>query len=211
MTFSYAVLLVLWKKVNYAKSLRKLNVKEKGLFLDVKLKLGRRKMVSEKQKSAAKKNIMKAQAKWKSMAAHEHAVAQPEGRARKKPGMGGSGKFYRVVVRDKSDFVMFRNHDIGKKGHIERLAGKRANGRWATVAWLINKKEAHIRNNILVGDNDDVKGILQKLRRKPKHLKGDIFEAAPRVNVPERLKPTAAMKKAQSKNIKKAQLARWKN
>ncbi len=129
---------------------------------------------------------------------------------RKKPGMGGKGKFYRVVVRDKSDFVMFRVHDVGERGHVERLAGKRANGRWATVTWLIDKNDAHVFNGILVGDTEDVRDVLGKLRRKPKHLKGDIFEAGPRVNVPERLKPTSAMRKAQSKNIKKAQMARWK-
>lgn len=173
-------------------------------------KIIKEKRSSPRQLAAAKKNIKKAQAKWKSMTKAEHAAAQPEGRARKKPGMGGKGKFYRVVVRDKNDFVLFRNHDIGEKGHIERLAGKRANGRWATVSWLIDKNEAHIENGILVGDNEDVKDVLGKLRRKPKHLKGDIFEAGPRINVPERLKPTPAMKKAQIKNIKKAQVARWK-
>ncbi len=167
------------------------------------------KKASPKQMSAAKRNIKKAQAKWKSMTKAEHAAAQPEGRARKKPGMGGSGKFYRVVVRDKNDFVMFRNHDVGDKGHVERLAGKRTNGRWATVAWLIDKNDAHVSNGILVGDIPDVVDVLGKLRRKPKHLKGDIFEAGPRVNVPESTKPTAAMKRAQERNIKKAQTARW--
>jgi hypothetical protein len=124
--------------------------------------------------------------------------------------MGGKGRFYRVVVRNKNDFVMFRNHDVGKKGHIERVAGKRANGRWATVSWLIDKNEAHILKGILIGDNEDVRGVLSKLRRKPKYLKGDIFEAGPRVNIPEKSKPTPAMKKAQMKNIKKAQAARRK-
>ena len=108
---------------------------------------------SLKQIIVAKKNIKKAQSKWKSMTKVQHAKAQPEGRARKKPDMGGKGKFYRVVVRDKNDFVMFRLHDIGKKGHVERLAGKRANGRWATVSWLIDKNEAHVDSNgILIGD-----------------------------------------------------------
>jgi len=165
---------------------------------------------SLKQRAAAKKNIKKAQAKWKGMTRAQHAAAQPEGRARKKPGMGGKGKFYRVVVRDKGEFVTFRIHDVGKKGHVERLAGKRANGRWATQAWLIDKKEAHISKGILVGDSKDVKDVLGKLRRKPKYLKGDIFEAGPRVNIPEKAKPTPAMKKAQMKNIKKAQAKRWK-
>ena len=165
--------------------------------------------MSEKQKLAARKNIKKALAKWKGMSRTERAAAQPEGRARRKPGTTGKGKFYRVVVRDKSDFVMCRNHDVGKRGHVERLAGKRANGRWATVAWLIDKREAHVVNGYLVGDNDDVRGVLGKLRRRPKHLRGDIFEAGPRVNVPESAKPTAAMKRAQNENIKKAQRARW--
>ena len=165
---------------------------------------------SLKQRAAAKKNIKKAQVKWKGMTRAQHAAAQPEGRARKKPGMGGKGRFYRVVVRPKGEFVTFRTHDVGKKGHVERLAGKRANGRWATVSWLINKNEAHVSKGILVGDSKDVKDVLAKLRRKPKYLKGDIFEAGPRVNIPEKAKPTAAMKKAQMRNIKKAQAARWK-
>lgn len=89
----------------------------------------------------------------------------------------GKGKFYRVIIRDKSDFVMFRNHDVGGQGHIERLAGKRASGRWSTVSWLIDKNEAHISNGILVGDTEDAKNVLKKLRRKPKHVKGDIFDS----------------------------------
>jgi len=116
------------------------------------------------------------------------------GSIRKKPGMSGSGKFYRVVVRDKNDFVMFRNHDVGEKGHVERLAGKRANGRWATQAWLIDKNEAHVSSNgYLVGDNEDVERVLLKLRRKARHLKGDVFMAGPEVK---------GLKKAK-KNIKK--------
>ncbi|MBS3087356.1 hypothetical protein J4226_02065 [Candidatus Pacearchaeota archaeon] len=166
---------------------------------------------SLKQRAAAKKNIKKAQAKWKSMTHRQHALAQPEGRARKKPGMGGKGKFYRVVVRPKSEFVSFKTHDIGDKGHVERIAGKRSSGSWATQAWLVDKKEAHMATNgYLVGDSEDVRSVFAKLRRKPRHLKGDIFEAGPGVNVPERLKPTPAIKKARTKNIKKAQAARRK-
>lgn len=165
---------------------------------------------SDKQKSAARKNIKKAQAKWKSMTHRQHALAQPEGLARKKPGMGGEGKFYRVVVRPKSEFVSFRNHDVGKKGHVERLAGKRASGSWATHAWLIDKKESEVVGKTLVGKSKDVKDVLGKLSSKPMLFKGDIFKAKPRKNIPEKSKPTVAMKRAQAKNIKKAQAARWK-
>jgi hypothetical protein len=39
-------------------------------------------------------------------------------------------------------------------------------------------------------------------------VKGDIFEARPRPNVPEAAKPTPAQQKARRENIKKAQAAR---
>ena len=168
------------------------------------------KKVSSKQKTAAKKNIKKAQAKWKSMTSRARAIAQPQGRARKKPGTGGKGKFYRVVVRPKSEFTSFRNHDVGKKGHVERLAGRRSSVSWATHAWLISKTEATVKGDTLVGKSKDVRDVLAKLRRKPKKTRGDIFEAGPRKNVPEKAKPTPAMKKARAANIKKAQKARWK-
>lgn len=167
-------------------------------------------MASAKQKSAARRNIKKAQKKWKSMSHRQHALAQPQGRARKKPGTGGKGKFYRVVVRPKSEFVSFRNHDVGRKGHLQRLAGRRKSGSWATQAWLIAKADASVVNGILVGKTSDAKKLLSKLRTKPKRVRGDIFEAKSRKNVPERSKPTRAMKKAQSRNILKAIAARWK-
>ena len=62
-------------------------------------------MVTEKQKEAAKNNIKKAQAAWKAMSSTEHARSQPEGRARKKPGTTGEGKYYRIVVRSKEDLA----------------------------------------------------------------------------------------------------------
>ena len=131
-------------------------------------------------------------------------------KVRKKPGMGDKGKFYRVIVRPKSEFKLFRNHDVGEKGHIERLAGQRPSGRWATHAWLISKEDAKVVGGILVGISEDVKDIIAKLRRKPKMVKGNIFQAGPIKNVLERLKPTPAMKRAQTENIKKAQVARRK-
>ena len=167
-------------------------------------------MASIKQKRAAKKNIKKAQKKWKSMSPRQHALAQPQGRARKKPGTGGAGKFYRIVVRPKGDFTSFRNHDVGKKGHIQRLAGRRGSGSWATQAWLIAKTDAEVRDGTLVGKTKYTKEVISRLRRKPKHVKGDIFQARPRKNVPEKSKPTPAMRRAQKRNIKKAQAARRK-
>ncbi len=131
---------------------------------------------------------------------------------RKSPGITGKGKFYRIGIRPKGSFTSFRMQDVGKKGGLERLAGHRASGSWATVSWLVSKKNAHISaKGELVIDNKKEKAALAKaIRGKIVHVKGDVFAAHPVKNVPERAKPTPAMKKAQRKNIKKAQKARRK-
>lgn len=130
--------------------------------------------------------------------------------ARKKPGTRGSGEFYRIDIRPSGDFATFRTQDVGKKGGLERVAGKRKSGTWATVTWLVSKKHAHVTpSGLLVIDNAKEKASLAKaISGKIVHKKGDIFSAHPVKNVPERAKPTPAMKRAQSANIKKAQKAR---
>jgi hypothetical protein len=165
-------------------------------------------MATHKQIEAARKNIKKAQKAWQAMSHRQHALAQPEGRKRAKPGTTGEGNFYHVIVRPKEQFVTFRNHDVGEKGHIQRLAGKRSSGSWDTQAWLISKDDAHIEGNRLVPDSEGAKGVLEELSSRPKRVKADIFEAKDRRNVPEREKPTAAQKRAWAENIKKAQAAR---
>lgn len=165
-------------------------------------------MTTEKQKKAAKKNIKKAQAKWKGMTKRQRTLTQPEGRKRKKPGTGGSGKFYRVEVRPKSQFTSFRIHDVGEKGGLERIAGRRSSGTWATHAWLISKDVAHRDGLNLVINDPKTQTVLKSISGNIVHIKGDIFKAHPRKNVPEKDKPTAAQKKAWSENIKKAQETR---
>ncbi|MDO8517942.1 MAG: hypothetical protein Q7S26_01450 [bacterium] len=129
---------------------------------------------------------------------------------RKAPGTTGKGKFYRIEVRPKGDFVLFRNQDVGKKGGLERLAGKRKSGSWATVSWLVGKDKAHIdAHGHLKIDDAKARTALKQIRGHVVHVKGDVFHAHPR-NVPERAKPTPAMRRAQKKNIKKAQAARRK-
>ncbi len=132
------------------------------------------------------------------------------GRARKKPGTGGKGKYYRIVVRPKSEFSSFRMQDVGRKGHVQRLAGKRKTGGWDTQAWLIAKTDASVSKGILVGKSAGSKSVISKLGAKPRRVKGDIFKAKPRKNVSEKAKPTSKMKKARKRNIKKAQEARRK-
>lgn len=166
-------------------------------------------MATKKQKEAARKNIKKAQDKWQSMSKRQRSLAQPEGRERSEPGTKGEGEYYRVIVRDKDQFTSFRYHDVGEdNGNLQRLAGRRSSGSWATHAWLIDKGSAHVNNETLVGDNKDVKELLDKLGSKPKLFKGDLFKAKPRPNVPEKDKPTEAQKQARRENIKKAQQAR---
>jgi hypothetical protein len=165
-------------------------------------------MATAKQIEAAKKNIKKAQKAWQEMSHTEHARAQPQGRARKRPGTTGEGEFYRIEVRPKSEFVTFRNQDVGEPGGIERLAGKRQSGSWDTATWLVSKKFAHIEGDHLVPDHNEAKKLFKELGSMPKHVKGDIFKAKDRPNIPEKDKPTAAQKKARASNIKKAQAAR---
>lgn len=167
-------------------------------------------MTTEKQREAARKNIRKAQAAWASMSPRQHAMAQPEGRTRKKPGTGGEGNYFHVEVRRSEDFVTFRTQNVGEPGHIQRVAGKRGSGSWDTVKWLISKDDAHIENAHLVPDSSEAEEVLAELGAQPVHLKGDIFEAKPRPNVAEAEKPTPAQTRARSVNIKKAQAARRK-
>ncbi|MBU2562717.1 MAG: hypothetical protein KKF68_03595 [Nanoarchaeota archaeon] len=129
---------------------------------------------------------------------------------RSKPGVKGEGNYYRVLLRPKTEFVSFRNHDIGRKGHLQRLAGKRRSGSWDTHAWLISKKDAHVVNGALIGDSPSTKKLLSQLQTKPKKVRGDIFKAKDRKNIPEKSKPTPAMKRAQKTNIKKALAVRLK-
>ncbi|MGD0173408.1 MAG: hypothetical protein ABSC61_03080 [Anaerolineales bacterium] len=165
-------------------------------------------MTTYKQKEAAKKNINKAQRKRRETAPRKRALVRPGGRWRAKPGTKGEGDYFRIVVRTKDEFTTFRYQDVGEKGHILRLAGKRSSGSWDTQAWLIGKNDAHIKGDTLIADTNDAKRVIQALGSKPTHVKGDIFTAKDKPNVPESEKPTGAQQKARLKNIKKAQQAR---
>jgi len=126
---------------------------------------------------------------------------------RAKPGVRGGGKFFHIQVRPRSEFVTFRNQDIGGRGGIERVAGRRANGSWDTQKWLIGKSEAHIDGNRLVADSLAAEKVLKQLGSTPRCLGGDRFIAKPRRKIPAREKPTLAMRRARAVNINKAQVA----
>jgi hypothetical protein len=165
-------------------------------------------MATTKQRTAARRNIKKAQRTWRTMSARAHARAQPEGRGRARPGTTGKGEFFHVEVRPKSQFKTFRSHDVGKKGGLERVAGRRASGTWDTQKWLISKAHAHMERGRLVPDTADARKVLGTFASVPKHISGDRFTAKDRPNVPEAQKPTPAQKRAQQRNIKKAQMVR---
>ena len=168
-------------------------------------------MATKKQRAAARKNIKRAQQTWKGMTHEQHARAQPQGAARKRSGTGGAGKFYHIEVRPAREFQTIRTQDVGRTGGLERRAGKRSSGSWATESWLVEKKNAHVTGTgKLVLDNPKERRSL-KIRGPIEHVKGDVFSAKPRRNVPEREKPTAAQKRARGANIKKAQRARHRS
>lgn len=136
-------------------------------------------------------------------------TAARQRRSRAKPGTRGKGEFFHVEVRPKRQFQTFRTHDVGKRGGIERVSGKRSSGSWDTQKWLISKEHAHIERGRLVADSPDARHVLDELGSAPKHIRGDRFKAKPRPDVPEREKPAATQRRARHRSIERAQAARW--
>ena len=129
-------------------------------------------------------------------------------RGRAKPGAKGSGRFFHVEVRPSRNFTRFRVQALGGTGGIERVAGQRPGGSWDTQKWLISKDRAHVENGVLVADTADVRRLLVTLASPARQVIGDRFEAKPRGDIPEREKPPPAIRRVQSRNIRKAQAAR---
>ena len=132
-------------------------------------------------------------------------------RRRAKPGASGEGRYFHIEVRPRRLFVTFRNQDVGGRGGVERVAGRRASGAWDTQKWLIGKEHAHIARGRLVPDSAEAATVLAKmLASAPRHLGGDRFRAKPRHKIPASGKPTAAQRRAWRRNIAKARAARRK-
>jgi hypothetical protein len=161
-------------------------------------------MTTEKQKELAQENPQESGAQTP----QEHPASQLKRRKRAKPGTTGEGDYFRITVRPKEEFSTFRYQDVGEKGHIQRLAGRRSSGSWDTQVWLISKEDAHIEGDTLIPDTDDARNLIEGLGSKPTHVEGDVFNAKDRPNVPESKKPTEAQQRARLENIKKAQQAR---
>jgi len=134
------------------------------------------------------------------------------GRARRKPGTGPAAGYYRIEVRPARSFASFRTQDVGKKGGLERIAGHRESGSWDTQAWLVSKDHAHVndKNELVIDNAQECQALKKAISGKITLVEGGIFRARPAKNIPETSKPTPAMKRAQTANIKKAQAARKK-
>ena len=98
---------------------------------------------------------------------------------RKAPGSTGKGNYYHIELRDGADFETFRTQDVGDPGHLQRVGGKRAGGGWSTVKWLVSKEDAHVEDGKLVGDTQEAKDLIRKLRSRPTQIRGDRFQAKP--------------------------------
>ena len=88
---------------------------------------------------------------------------------------------------------------------------RRASGSWDTQKWLIPKDQAHVEGGRLVPETAGARKVLGSLGSAAVRVTGDRFKAKPRRNIPESEKPTPAMRRAQLRNIRKAQAARKRN
>ena len=132
----------------------------------------------------------------------------PPGRHRAKHGTTGKGAYYHVEVRPKTPFATFRTQDVGERGGLERVAGRRASGSWDTLKWLIGKAHAHVERGRLVPDSPDARKVLDPLGSSPRQIGGDRFEAVVGPNSPEAAKRTSAQKRARGPNRRRAPAAR---
>jgi hypothetical protein len=130
--------------------------------------------------------------------------------ARRKPGSTGAGEYYHIEVLPRTDFVTFRTQDVGRRGHIQRVAGQRSSGYWSTVKWMIDKNDAHVQDNKLVADTPAAKEVIEQLGSEPVRMLGDLFKARPRPNFHEDVKSASARTRARSQNVKAARTTRRK-
>ena len=125
------------------------------------------------------------------MSPAEHVGSSPGPRAGK-PGDGGGGR--NLPNRSPAEGGVRHVPDPGHggAGRPRRLAGKRQSGSWATQAWLVSEPTRTLESGRLIPDTADARNLFAKLGSEPRHVKGDMFEAKDRPNVPERAKPTLA-------------------
>lgn len=130
---------------------------------------------------------------------------------RRKPGSTGRGEYYHIEVLPKADFVSFQTQEVGRRGHIQRVAGQRSSGYWSTVKWLIDKDDAHVQDNKLVPDTKAAKDVIEQLGSEPVHMLGDLFKARPRPQMHEAVHPASTLTRSRRETVKKTQSTRRKS
>jgi hypothetical protein len=189
-------------------------------------------MATARQKSAARKNIRKAQkarrtksatrrtaartkparskarAKTRVRAKATKAKKRARSTARRRPKSATRRRgFFHIEVQPKEAFVEFRTHDLGEGG-IERIAGKRAGGSWSTQEWRIAKDQAHVERGTLIGDTADARRVLTLLGSEPRRIKADRFTIHGPSGLPEEARPTMAPRRAGLTNVQAPQKGR---
>lgn len=97
------------------------------------------------------------------------------------PGSTGHGRYYHIEVLPKEGFALYRTQDVGEPGGIQRVAGRRYDGKWETQAWLVEKTGAHVSHEgRLVIDGSKAHTLTQQIRGPIVRKEGDIFRAKPR-------------------------------
>ena len=127
---------------------------------------------------------------------------------RRKPGSTGKGEYYHIEVLPRADFVTFQTQDVGRRGHIQRVAGQRSSGYWSTVKWLIDKDDAHIQDNRLVPDTKDAQAVIEQLGSEPVRMLGDLFKARPRPNFRQESKSMLGQTRSRRESATKAPVRR---
>lgn len=87
-------------------------------------------------------------------------------------------EFYYIEVKPKEAYKAFRTYNVEDREGIDRVVGQRENGVWDTVKWLIRMDMAHIENGLLVADHPHASEVLERFVSEPKHIEGNLFEAA---------------------------------
>ena len=191
-------------------------------------------MATARQKTAARKNIRKAQKARRTKSAMKRTTARTKtkttarskartkarvrtktvkprakstARRRTKSAARRRG-FFHIEVQPKEAFVEFKTQDIGGEGGIERVAGKRAGGSWSTQEWLIAKDQAHVERGMLIGDTVDARRVLAMLGAEPRHIKADRFTIHGHTGLPEDVRPTLAPRRAGLTNVQAPQKGR---
>lgn len=135
-------------------------------------------MTSDRQHQAVNRNIKKIQTR--PIPAARRRIPAPAGGIKHKRAAVTTvdEHFYRIEIRPKRDFTAFQTEDIGKHGHIQKVVGQRPSGSWATVEWLIGKRDAHIEEGELIPDSNGAMEVMNQLGPKLIHIKGDRFKVA---------------------------------